>query len=108
MPARNVLASPREPGGGSVEAARRLVVAWQHPEERSIQPVGFLSRDENGFKFSYIRNAMNVRDFRPLLGFEDLDRSYQVGGSLPAVRSACYGSTATRLRALRTEPRPGG
>ncbi len=77
MPARSVLAVTHEPVGGSVEAARRLVVAWQHPEERSIQPVGFLSRDDNGFKFSYIRNALAVTDFRPLLGFEDLHRSYQ-------------------------------
>ena len=76
MPARSVLAVTHEPGGRSAEVARRLVVAWQHPEERSIQPVGFLTRDGNGFQFAYIRNALTVRDFRPLLGFEDLYRSY--------------------------------
>jgi hypothetical protein len=76
MPARSVLAVTREPGGRSAEVARRLVVAWQHPEERSIQPVGFLTRHGNGFKFAYIRNVLTVRDFRPLLGFEDLYRSY--------------------------------
>ena len=76
MPARSVLAAAREPGGRSTKVARRLVVAWQHPEERSIQPVGLLTWDGNGFKFAYIRNVLSVRDFRPLLGFEDLYRSY--------------------------------
>jgi hypothetical protein len=76
MPARSVLAPAREPGGRSAGVASRLVVAWQHPEERSIQPVGILARDENGYKFTYIRNALSVRDFRPLVGFENLYGSY--------------------------------
>ena len=76
MPARSVLAAAHEPGGRSTKVARRLVVAWQHPEERSIQPVGLLTWDGIGFKFAYIRNVLSVRDFRPLLGFEDLYRSY--------------------------------
>ena len=77
MPAHSLLADTREPEGRPAEMARRLVVAWQHPEERSIQPVGFLSRDGNAFKFAYIRNALTVSDFRPLLGFENLYGSYQ-------------------------------
>lgn len=77
MPAHNVLASAREPRGRSAEAPGRLVVAWQHPKERSIQPVGFLTCDGHVYRFSYIRNALSVTDFRPLLGFEDLDASYQ-------------------------------
>jgi hypothetical protein len=76
MPARSVLAAARKPGGRSTKVARRLVVAWQHPEERSIQPVGLLTWDGHGFKFAYIRNVLSVRDFRPLLGFDDLYRSY--------------------------------
>jgi hypothetical protein len=77
MPAHSVPAVAREPGSRSAEVARRLVVAWQHPEERSIQPVGFLTREGDAYRFAYIRNALDVRDFRPLLGFEDLHRSYQ-------------------------------
>lgn len=83
MPAHSVLAGARESGSRSIEVARRLVVAWQHPEERSIQPVGFLTRDRDVYKFAYIRNALAVRDFRPLLGFEDLHRSYQTQDLFP-------------------------
>ncbi len=77
MPAHDVLATAHEPQGRDVEAGHRLVVAWQHPEERSIEPVGFLTRDSHGYRFGYIRNALRVKDFRPLLGFEKLDASYQ-------------------------------
>lgn len=77
MPAHSVLAGTHEPGSRSEETAQRLVVAWQHPQDRSIQPVGFLIRDGKGYEFHYIRNALNVTDFRPLLGFEDLHASYR-------------------------------
>jgi hypothetical protein len=76
MPAPDVLAAAREPGGRSAEVAGRLVVAWQHPQERSIEPVGFLTCEADGYRFTYIRNALAVKDFRPLLGFEDLRGSY--------------------------------
>ena len=57
--------------------ARRLVVTWQHPNERRIEPIGFLSHDEGGlYQFAYIRNAFTVKDFRPLLGFSDLREVY--------------------------------
>lgn len=77
MPARNVLASARTPEGRSAPVVQRLVVAWQHPEERSIEPVGFLAYDGDVYSFNYIRNALTIRDFRPLLGFDDLRRVYQ-------------------------------
>lgn len=77
MPAPDVLATTHEPQGRDVGAAHRLVVAWQHPEERSIEPVGFLTHDDHGYRFAYIRNALRVKDFRPLMGFEKLDASYQ-------------------------------
>jgi hypothetical protein len=66
--------SPEQPTGA---IARRLVVTWQHPTARGIEPVGFLSFDGNDYEFHYIRNALNVLDFRPLVGFSDLHRSYQ-------------------------------
>jgi hypothetical protein len=76
MPAHSVLAVAREPRNRPADAPGRLVVAWQHPEERSIDPVGFLTCDGHAYRFTYIRNALTVKDFRPLLGFEDLYGSY--------------------------------
>jgi hypothetical protein len=56
--------------------ARRLVVAWQHPDERQIDAVGFLDFDGSQYRFGYIRHAREVKDFRPLIGFRDFDRAY--------------------------------
>lgn len=55
---------------------QRLVVAWQHPVNRSINPVGFLTYDGQTYRFTYIRNAKRIEGFRPLLGFSELDREY--------------------------------
>lgn len=60
----------------SSEEAERLVVAWQHPIERKISPVGFLTYDGSTYRFAYIKNALRVKDFRPLLGFPNLRGSY--------------------------------
>jgi len=54
----------------------RLVVAWQHPEGGLIEPVGFVSYDGRLFRFAYIRNALSVEGFQPLLGFDDLRKEY--------------------------------
>jgi hypothetical protein len=77
MSADSVLAAARGPAGRSAEVPGRLVVAWQHPVERSIEPVGFLSCDDQGYRFSYIRNALTVHDFPGLLGFDDRSVSYR-------------------------------
>lgn len=76
MPAHDVLTGTSARGNSSPGPARRLVVAWQHPDSRSIDPVGFLSYDGRSYRLAYIRHALQVRDFRPLFGFEDLHRSY--------------------------------
>lgn len=76
MPSPDMLTAPGRPAQWSAEAARRLVVAWQHPESRLICPVGFLSYDGRSYRFAYIRHALDVTDFQPLLGFPDLYRSY--------------------------------
>jgi hypothetical protein len=76
MPALEVLADTGKPPSRSSGIAQRLVVAWQHPVERSIEPVGFLTYDGHTYRFAYVRNALHVKDFRPLLGFADLHRSY--------------------------------
>ena len=76
MPAHDVVAVAREPGNRSAKTARRLVVTWQHPADRNIEPVGFLDYDGQCYWFGYIRHALSVKDFRPLLGFRDLYGAY--------------------------------
>jgi hypothetical protein len=76
MPAHDILAVARESGNRSTETARRLVVTWQHPDERLIEPIGLLDYDGYSYRFGYIRHALKVKDFRPLLGFRDLYGSY--------------------------------
>lgn len=56
---------------------RELVVAWQHPDERSIRPVGILRYENGEYSFRYIRSVLEVPGFRPLLGFPDLYTEYR-------------------------------
>src|SRR6266566_5922475 len=83
MPAPDVLAVASRPNGRSTDVTRRLVVAWQHPVDRSIEPIGFLANDGAIYRFTYIRNALKVKDFRPLLGFADLRCSYSSENLFP-------------------------
>jgi hypothetical protein len=76
MPAARMLPALSMPESRSSATARRLVVAWQHPGTRAIQPVAFLSYDGHLYRFAYIRNALSVDGFRPLLGFDDLYVEY--------------------------------
>jgi hypothetical protein len=55
---------------------RRLAVVWQNPTTRSIQPVGLLTYDGTTYGFTYVMNALAVKDFVPLIGFPQLDRAY--------------------------------
>src|SRR6266496_1406159 len=71
------LAAPSAPETRSTGETQRLVVTWQHPDSRRIDPVGFLSYDGRVYRFAYIRNAQQVKGFQPLLGFEDLGRGYE-------------------------------
>lgn len=65
------------PAERSARLSQRLVVSWQHPENRLIQPVGFLSYDRETYRFTYIRNALRIRGFQPLLGFRDMRHEYR-------------------------------
>lgn len=76
MPSPDMLTAPGRSAHRSAETVRRLVVAWQNPESRLISPVGLLSYDGHSYRFAYIRHALDVVDFQPLLGFPDLRRSY--------------------------------
>jgi hypothetical protein len=76
MPAADMATVASEPDDPAPAMLRRLVVAWQHPDRRGIQPVGLLTYDGLLYRFAYIRHALDVMDFRPLLGFPDLRGSY--------------------------------
>lgn len=71
------LAVPSAPETRSTGETQRLVVTWQHPETRKIAPIGFLTHDGHVYRFLYIQNAKQVKDFQPLLGFEDLGHVYE-------------------------------
>lgn len=55
---------------------RRMIVAWQDPQTRRIVPIGVLSHDDAGYGFAYLESVRDIKGFRPLLGFRDLDRQY--------------------------------
>ncbi len=59
-----------------VSARQRLVVAWQHPVERRIEPIGFLTLDNGLHTFEYVANVRQISGFRPLVGFPELERRY--------------------------------
>lgn len=57
--------------------ADEMLVIWQHPASRALEPVALLSRGADGFRLRYLVRAEGVADFRPLLGFADLNRDYR-------------------------------
>ena len=76
MPSASTMAVPGSPSHEASAVPMRLVVAWQHPDGGLIEPVGFVSYDGQLFRFTYIRNALSVNGFQPLLGFDDLRSGY--------------------------------
>jgi hypothetical protein len=62
---------------GERDTDSTLIVAWQNSETREISPVGLLEHDHGGYRFRYIRNARNVKNFLPFLGFTDLTSDYR-------------------------------
>jgi hypothetical protein len=68
---------PHGPESDGLPVVRRLVVTWQHPTLRTIEPVGFLAFDGSTHSFCYIENALRTPDFRPLLGFPDFKTHYE-------------------------------
>lgn len=70
-------------GAGRERTQRRLAVTWQHPATRKISPVAILEFSGDEYRFVYIRGALAVEGFRPLLGFPQLDRLYQSSSLFP-------------------------
>jgi hypothetical protein len=58
-------------------AVRRFAVAWRNTERRRISPVAVLDFDGQKYRFEYLSTVSNVEDFRPFIGFPDLDRIYE-------------------------------
>ncbi len=83
MRASSVLTSGVTPEGQTPNQARRLVVTWQHPVSRAIEPVALLTFDGERYRFAYLQNATSVKDFRPLLGFPVLEQTYESEALFP-------------------------
>lgn len=62
--------------GSQAGNRHELIVTWQHPLERSMEPIGKLAFDGHAYSFDYLDTAKTLKDFRPLLGFEDFGRHY--------------------------------
>ena len=54
----------------------RLIVSWQHPDVRAMEPVGMLSFDGATYRFEYLERARTLGGFQPLLGFPEIGRLY--------------------------------
>jgi hypothetical protein len=69
----------------SPTAEQSLLVAWRHPQLRSIEPVGVLtfSPAVHEYAFSYLRRAASVDGFRPFLAFRSLERRYVASELFP-------------------------
>ena len=83
MPAHEAAAGTSMPALPPTQTTRRLVVTWQHPATRSIEPIGFLSYNGRDYSFAYIRHSLAVQGFRSLLGFEDMYRVYRSDDLFP-------------------------
>ncbi|MGI9003201.1 MAG: HIRAN domain-containing protein [Pseudonocardia sp.] len=54
-----------------------LIVAWQHPKNRLIAPVGLLEHGlDLGYRFRYLRRGPEVEGFLPFLSFPEWQQTY--------------------------------
>lgn len=83
MAASSTSTSPVASAGSAESSMRRLIVAWQHPRVRAIQPVGILAFDGTHYSFDYIKNVLNVEGFEPFVSFPDLQKSYKSARLFP-------------------------
>lgn len=67
----------REAPGSGYPAPATLLVIWQHPVTRWMDPVARLDRDPSGYRLRYLARTHSVAGFRPLLGFSDLAGDYR-------------------------------
>lgn len=55
----------------------RLIVCWQHPDVRALEPVGVLSFDGAAYRFEYLERARDIDGFQALLGFPEIGHVYE-------------------------------
>jgi hypothetical protein len=65
------------PHGLDSASVSKLLVLWQQPESRAMVPVATLEHDATSYFFAYLPAAKKEPSFRPLIGFRDLDATYQ-------------------------------
>jgi hypothetical protein len=65
--------------GTREDAITELLVTWQQPETRAMLPVARLSFDGESYRFNYLPAAKSIDGFRPLIGFKDVEKSYESG-----------------------------
>lgn len=83
MAASSTSTSPVTSAGSAESSMNKLVVAWQHPRVRAIQPVGILSFDGGRYHFNYLQNALNLEGFEPFVSFPNLRKGYESGRLFP-------------------------
>lgn len=70
-----------------------LLVVWQQPSTRAMIPVGVLRFDGETYTFEYLRNVVDIEEFRPLLGFRDLTTTYRSEELFPLFRERVLDQT---------------
>ncbi|MCI0156406.1 hypothetical protein KNO15_06825 [Leifsonia shinshuensis] len=75
-----------EAPGAAVVTETELLVIWQQPGTRAMIPVGILTFDGATYTFDYLPNVADVAEFRPLLGFRDLTKTYKSDELFPLFR----------------------
>jgi hypothetical protein len=59
-------------------AVRRFAIAWRNRQRRLITPVAVLDHRATGYRFQYLEAVgESVEEFRPFIGFPDLERVYE-------------------------------
>jgi len=59
-------------------AVRRFAIAWRNRQRRVITPVAVLDHRATGYRFQYLEAVgESVEEFRPFIGFPDLERVYE-------------------------------
>jgi len=77
---------------GSRAGDGRLIVAWQNPETRVIAPVGLLGCTDGRYTFVYLKGALELEGFRPLLGLPDFHEHYTAERLFPIFAQRVMGS----------------
>lgn len=65
---------------------RKLFVTWQDKSSRKWFPVGQLTSDDQGFRFRYLKGALNAQEetgFLPLPSFPDFFEAYEANSLFP-------------------------